>query len=213
MDWIPNLIDFAVHLDNHLEEIIQNYGMWTYFILFATVFCETGLVVTPFLPGDSLVFVIGALGANGTIDYKVSLILLIAAASGGNTLNYMIGRLIGKKLMKRKKLLLIKKEHIDKTNKFYKRHGGVAITVSRFLPIVRSFAPFVAGIGNMVFSKFLIYNFIGCTVWVLAFFFGGFFFGNIPFVKNNFSLVILLIILMTFIPALFTFVRNKLKPS
>ncbi len=211
MDWILNLLDYIIHMDRYLAEVVENYGLWTYLILFAVIFCETGLVVTPFLPGDSLVFVIGALGSSGTINYKISVIILMAAAVGGNTLNYFIGRMIGKKLLKRKKILLLKVEHIDKTNKFYQKHGGIAIAVSRFLPIVRSFAPFVAGIGNMMFSKFFVYNLIGSVIWVLVFFSGGFFFGKIPAVKDNFSLVILLIVLITFVPALFSFIRRKLK--
>ncbi len=211
MDWILNLLDYIIHIDRYLAEVVENYGLWTYLILFAVIFCETGLVVTPFLPGDSLVFVIGALGSSGTINYKISVIILMAAAVGGNTLNYFIGRMIGKKLLKRKKILLLKVEHIDKTNKFYQKHGGIAIAVSRFLPIVRSFAPFVAGIGNMMFSKFFVYNLIGSVIWVLVFFSGGFFFGKIPAVKDNFSLVILLIVLITFVPALFSFIRRKLK--
>lgn len=213
MDWILSLLEYIIHMDRYLAEVIDNFGAWTYLILFTIIFCETGLVVTPFLPGDSLVFVIGALGSSGAVDYKISVVLLMAAAIGGNTQNYFIGRMIGKRLLKRKKMLFLKREHIEKTGEFYKRHGGVAIAVSRFLPIVRSFAPFVAGIGNMVFSKFFIYNLIGSVIWVLVFFSGGFFFGRIPVVKNNFSLVILLIILITLAPALISCIRRKLKAA
>lgn len=209
MQLITWLIDFIIHIDKHLAEIIQAYGIWTYLILFLIIFCETGLVVTPFLPGDSLLFVIGALGAAGSLDLKLVLILLVVAAIGGNTLNYFIGKIIGQKILEMKKIRIIKKEYIEKTQAFYEKHGGKAIMLSRFLPILRTFAPFVAGIGKMSFSKFIVYNIIGGAAWVLTFIYAGYFFGNIPTVKNNFTFVIFGIIFVSLIPAVVGYFKTK----
>lgn len=213
MSIIAQLIDFILHIDKHLIEIIQNYGVWTYFILFFIIFCETGLVVTPFLPGDSLLFVIGALGATDTLDFKLSIILLIIAAIGGNTLNYFIGKTIGNKILENSRIRIInrivKKEYIDKTHEFYNRHGGKAVLLSRFLPILRTFAPFVAGIGEMNFAKFTLYNSAGAIAWVFTFMFGGYFFGNIPAVKNNFTYVVFGIIIVSMLPAIITWINAK----
>lgn len=209
-------IDFIIHIDKHLASIIQNYGAWTYLILFIIIFSETGFVITPFLPGDSLLFVIGALGASGALDVKTVLLLLIIAAVGGNTLNYFIGRIIGHKILENSSLpivrRIIKKEYIEKTHAFYEKHGGKAILISRFLPILRTFAPFVAGIGKMNFIKFTMYNTLGAISWVIAFTMGGYFFGNIPVVQSNFTYVILGIILVSLLPAIITGLnarRNK----
>lgn len=209
MELITGLIDFILHIDRHLVEIIANYGTWTYLVLFLIIFCETGLVVTPILPGDSLLFVIGALGASGALDFKVTLILLILAAVGGNTLNYFIGKVIGHKVLAMKNSRIIKKEYLDKTHAFYEKHGGKAIILSRFLPIIRTFAPFVAGIGKMSFLKFTVYNMIGGFSWVLAFMCAGYFFGNIPAVKHNFTYVIFFIIFASLLPTAVTYFRSK----
>lgn len=209
MQLITGLIDFILHIDRHLVEIIMVYGTWTYFVLFLIIFSETGFVVTPFLPGDSLLFVIGALGASKALNFKLALILLMLAAVGGNILNYFIGKLIGQKLLGMKNSRIIKKEYLYKTQAFYKRHGGKAMILSRFLPIIRTFAPFVAGLGKMSFPRFFIYNFIGGVSWVMLFMFTGFFFGNIPVVKHNFTYVIFGIIFISMMPTLIPYIRSK----
>lgn len=208
MDILTQMIDFIIHIDVHLAEIIKDYGLWTYLILALIIFCETGLVVTPFLPGDSLLFVIGALGATGTLDIRLAFVILVVAALGGNTLNYLIGKTVGLKILGRNKKgiikKIIKKEYIEKTHAFYKKHGGKAVLISRFLPILRTFAPFVAGVGEMSLGKFTFYNTIGGTMWVVLFMAGGYFFGNIPLVKNNFTYVIFAIIAFSLLPAIIT---------
>lgn len=213
MDFITALIDFILHIDRHLAEIVQTYGMWTYLILFLIIFCETGLVVTPFLPGDSLVFVIGALGASGALDIKLITILLIIAAIGGDTLNYHIGKLIGDKAFKIKDGKFFKKEYLERTHAFYERHGGKTIILSRFIPIIRTFAPFVAGIGSMTYWRFISYNIIGGLAWVLLFITGGYIFGNIPVVKHNFTLVIMAIIVISILPGIIAYLKNKVKKA
>lgn len=211
MELIAGLIDFILHVDKHLVEIIRDYGTWTYLVLFMIIFSETGFVVTPFLPGDSLLFVIGALSASGALNFKVALIILMIAAVGGNTLNYFIGRLLGDKILAMKNSRLIKKEYLHKTQAFYKKHGGKAIILSRFIPIIRTFAPFIAGIGKMNFMKFISYNLIGGLSWVSLFMFAGYFFGNIPAVKNNFTYVIFAIIFVSLLPTVIPYIRSKLK--
>lgn len=209
MELITGLIDFILHIDLYLVEIIKNYGTWTYLILFMIIFSETGFVVTPFLPGDSLLFVIGALGAKGSLDFNLALILLFIAAIGGNTLNYFIGKMIGHKLLAMKNSRIIKKEYLDKTHAFYQKHGGKAIIFSRFIPIIRTFAPFVAGLGKMSFMRYSIYNVIGGVSWVLLFMFAGFFFGNIPAVKHNFTYVIFAIIFVSLLPTIVPYIKSK----
>lgn len=211
MEIITGLIDFILHIDKHLAQIVQTYGTLTYLILFLIVFCETGLVVTPFLPGDSLLFVIGALGASGALDVKLVTILLIAAAILGDTVNYHIGKFIGHKAYKLKDGRFFKKAYLEKTHKFYERHGGKTIIISRFIPIIRTFAPFVAGMGNMTYLKFISYNIIGGVVWVLLFIAGGYLFGNMPVVKSNFTLVIFAIIFISLLPGIITFLRSKIQ--
>jgi len=211
MELITGLIDFILHVDTHLIEIIRDYGTWTYLVLFMIIFSETGFVVTPFLPGDSLLFVIGALGASGALNFKLSLLLLIIAAIGGNTLNYFIGRMLGHKILAMKNSRLIKKEYLHKTQAFYKKHGGKAIILSRFLPIIRTFAPFVAGLGRMKFMKFCLFNMIGGTAWVLLFMFAGYFFGNFEPVKNNFTYVIFGIIFVSVLPTVIPYIRSRFK--
>ncbi|HBV88845.1 DedA family protein [Desulfosporosinus sp.] len=209
MELITALIDFILHIDRHLVDIIQTYGTWTYLILFMIIFSETGFVVTPFLPGDSLLFVIGALGAKEALDFELALFLLLVAAVGGNTLNYFIGKMIGHKLLATKNSRLIKKEYLYKTQAFYQKHGGKAIILSRFIPIIRTFAPFVAGLGKMSFMRYSLYNVIGGFSWVFLFMFAGFFFGNIPAVKDNFTYVIFAIIFVSLLPTIVPYLRGK----
>ncbi|MCO5386388.1 MULTISPECIES: DedA family protein [Desulfosporosinus] len=209
MEFIALLIDFILHIDKHLVEIIQNYGTWTYLILFLIIFSETGFVVTPFLPGDSLLFAIGALGAKGALDFKSALVLLILAAVGGNTLNYFIGKTIGHKILAMRNSRIIKKEYLNKTHAFYQKHGGKAIILSRFVPIIRTFAPFVAGLGKMSFTRYSVYNVIGGVSWVCLFMFAGYFIGNIDEVKNNFTYVIFAIIFVSLLPTIVPYLQSK----
>ena len=202
------LVDFILHIDVHLEQLIAAYGMITYAILFVIIFVETGLVFTPFLPGDSLLFAAGALAALGAFNVLGLMGLLIIAAILGDTVNYWIGHFFGERLIANPKVP-IKKEHIDKTKAFFEKHGGKTIILARFVPIVRTFAPFVAGIGKMHYRKFIAYNVIGGVVWVVLFILAGFYFGNLPQVKHNFSLVIMGIILVSVLPMIVEVVRNK----
>lgn len=201
MDIIIKFVDIFIHLDVYLSDIISTYGIWTYAILFLVIFMETGFVVTPFLPGDSLLFAAGAFAALGSLNVFLLAGLLILAAVAGDTLNYWIGHKLGDKVYT-SEIKWIKKEYIDRTQAFYKKHGGKTIFLARFLPIIRTFAPFVAGVGRMPYGYFISFNFIGGITWVMLFTFAGFFFGNIPFIKHNFSLVIMAIILISIIPML-----------
>lgn len=199
MEWIPQVLDFFLHLDAHLVRITAEYGVWTYAILFAIVFCETGLVVTPFLPGDSLLFAAGAIAALGSLDPVLLGVLLGIAAILGDTVNYWIGSWIGPRAFSGE-IRFLKKEYLERTHAFYERHGGKTIILARFVPIVRTFAPFVAGVGAMNYSRFFMYNVIGAIAWVGLFIPVGYFFGNLPQVKENFSLVILAIIVISVLP-------------
>jgi len=187
------LIDFVLHFDSYLPQIIQAYGFWTYLILFVIIFCETGLVVMPYLPGDSLLFVAGALAGTGILSPEILILSLIAAAVLGDTVNYWLGHTTGLKLLE-KKYSLVRKEHLEKTEEYFCRYGGMTIVIARFIPFIRTFAPFLAGVGKMRYRWFLSYNVIGGTLWILAFTLSGYFFGGIPFVKENFSYVIYTII-------------------
>jgi len=211
MEFIKGVIDFILHLDAHLSELIQSYGAWTYGILFAIIFCETGLVVTPFLPGDSLIFAAGAFAARGDLNVVLVFVLLSAAAVIGDTVNYWIGKIIGPKVFNKEKSRIFKKAYLDRTHAFYEKYGAETIIIARFVPIVRTFAPFVAGIGRMSYLKFISYNVIGGIGWVALFTFGGYFFGNIPFVRKNFSLVIIAIIIISLIPAVVEVLRHRKK--
>lgn len=209
MEILSFIVDFILHIDTHLNEIIQAYGSLTYFILFMIVFAETGFVVTPFLPGDSLLFAVGALSALGSIHLTGILILLYAAAILGDSVNYWIGNVFGQKIVDSKKIKFINQEHIDKTQEFYKKHGGKTIILARFVPIVRTFAPFVAGVGKMHYDTFVLYNIIGGIIWVTAFTLAGYFFGNIPAVQHNFTLVVFGIIGISVLPMIFEFIKSK----
>ncbi len=208
MDIIGSFIDIFVHLDKHLSAIIQQFGVFSYAILFLVIFCETGLVVTPFLPGDSLLFVVGAFAARGDFDPAVIYGLLCVAAIAGNMANYHIGRLIGPKVFERD-VRFLKREYLDRTHVFYEKHGGKTIVIARFLPIIRTFAPFVAGIGRMDYRRFVLYNLAGCIAWITSFVLGGYFFGNIPVVKNNLTAVIFAIIIISLVPSAIEFLRHR----
>ena len=211
MNIISGFIDFILHLDKYLSVVIQSYGTLTYLFLFLIIFLETGLVVTPFLPGDSLLFAAGTFAALGSLDVFVLFFTLSIAAILGDTINYSIGKFLGSKAFE-KYPRIFKKGYIDKTHKFYEKYGAKTIGLARFVPIVRTFAPFIAGIGKMRYLKFLTYNVVGGILWVGLFVFGGYYFGNIPIVKNNFSIVIIIIIIVSFMPMLidmWRYYRNK----
>lgn len=212
MNIINFLIDFILHIDTHLGQIISTYGTATYAIMFFVIFIETGLVFTPFLPGDSLLFAAGAFAALGSLNIFVLLGLMIVAAVLGDTCNYWIGHFFGEKLIANPRVPL-KKEHIDKTQKFFEKYGGKTIILARFVPIVRTFAPFVAGVGKMNYGKFISFNVIGGIAWVLIATLAGFFFGNIPFVRDNFSIVILVIIVISVLPMILEIVKSRLKST
>lgn len=203
------MIDFFIHLDRYLNIIIQSYGLWAYSILFLVIFAETGFVVTPFLPGDSVLFAVGALAASGSLNVNWLFIFLSIAAVLGNIINYQIGRFIGPKIFLKENIRFLNKEYLEKTHRFYEKHGGKVIIFSRFIPILRTFAPFVAGIGKMTYQRFLTYSLIGGISWVGVFVFGGYYFGNIPLVKQNFTLVILAIILISILPTILHFFRGR----
>lgn len=208
MEWILALVDFILNIDVHLDEIIRQYGGGTYMILFAIIFAETGFVVTPFLPGDSLLFAAGAFAARGSLDPYTLSVLLIIAAIMGDTVNYWIGHALAPGLANGR-IRFIKQRHLEKTQAFYDKHGGKTIIIARFVPIVRTFAPFVAGVGAMHYPRFLAYNVIGGFVWVLLFVWAGFFFGNIPAVEHNFTLVIFAIIFISLLPPIIEFIRSR----
>jgi len=208
---IAKIIDIALHLDRYLSAIIQQYGAWTYGILFAVVFIETGFVVMPFLPGDSLLFAAGTFAALKALNIYWLLGLLTAAAIIGDTVNYWVGHALGPKIFHKEDSRIFRKEHLDRTHAFFEKYGGKTIIIARFVPIVRSFAPLVAGIGRMSYGKFIAYNVVGGVGWVLLLTGAGYFFGNIPIVKKNFSLVILAIIVISTIPAVTEALRHRKK--
>lgn len=212
MELIKFMFDFILHIDTHLGQIISTYGVMTYVILFVIIFMETGLVFTPFLPGDSLLFAAGAFAALGSLNIVALLFLLFIAAVLGDTANYWIGHFFGKQIIAHPRIP-IDEEHIKETQKFYKKHGGKTIIIARFMPIIRTFAPFVAGIGTMDYAQFLLYNVIGAAIWVLLATLAGFFFGNIPFVRDNFSLVIIGVVLISVLPIFFEIIARKLKKN
>tara|TARA_Y100001936_G_C16032847_1_gene646678 strand:+ start:419 stop:1069 length:651 start_codon:yes stop_codon:yes gene_type:complete len=213
LEFFTNFIDIVLHLDRHLIWLIENYENWIYLVLFLVIFCETGLVIMPFLPGDSLLFVTGALAANGIMDVQFLVILLMLAAFAGDNTNYWIGRYLGPKIFSRTDSRILNRKYLDKTNLFYEKHGGKTIIFARFLPIFRTFAPFVAGIGRMTYTTFILFSAIGGLFWINFFVFGGYFFGNVPIVKENLSLFIFGIIFISIIPGILQFIQACLEKN
>ncbi|MDD2700354.1 MAG: DedA family protein [Sideroxydans sp.] len=209
MEFLTSFLDIVLHLDAHLLALVQEYGVWVYAILFLIIFSETGLVIAPFLPGDSLLFVIGALCGMGSLQLEVAIPTLILAAFLGDNTNYWIGRLLGLRLLDRAGSRLIKHEHLEKTHAFYEKHGGKTVIFARFLPIIRTFAPFVAGIGTMNYRHYVMYSIIGGVSWIGSLILAGYFFGNIPVIKNNLTLMILVIVFISFVPAMIQFIRHR----
>ena len=209
MEMIIKFFDMLLHLDKYIDLLIRDYGMWTYLIFFIIVFCETGLVVTPFLPGDSLLFVAGTFAALGSLNLTWLLVILSAAAILGDTINYWIGNYIGPKVFQMQNSRVFRKEYLDRTHQFYEKYGPITIVIGRFIPIIRTFAPFLAGVGSMTYGKFLIYNVVGGILWIASFTLGGYFFGNLPFVKKNFTLVIVAIIVISVMPTVIEYLRQR----
>jgi len=209
MELLKALFEILMHLDKHLDLLIRNYGIWTYAILFLIIFLETGLVVTPFLPGDSLLFAGGTFAAIGSLDAKWLIISLSVAAIAGDTVNYWIGYTVGPKVFNKETSRFLNKKYLDRTHQFYEKYGGKTIVLARFIPIIRTFAPFVAGIGSMTYGHFIIYNVSGGIAWVVMLVLGGYLFGNIPVVKENFSLVIFAIIILSILPGIIEFLRHR----
>ena len=211
MDLVMLVIDFVLHIDRHLQALCADYGTWVYVILFIIVFCETGLVVTPFLPGDSLLFAVGSMAAIGALDVTSVILILIAAAILGDTVNYSVGHYVGPKVFHEEHSRILNKEYLHRTHAFYEKHGGKTIIIARFLPIIRTFAPFVAGIGSMTYPRFLFFNVFGGVLWVLLFVLAGYWFGNIPVIQKNFSLVIIALVLIPAIPSVLEVIRIQLS--
>jgi membrane-associated protein len=211
MELITHALDFFLHLDRHLHNIIQLYGIWTYIILFLIIFCETGLVVTPILPGDSLLFAAGAFAAIGSLDVNWLFVLLSVAAIAGDTVNYAIGSFVGPKIFSKEDVRFLKKEHLARTHHFYEKYGAKTIILARFVPIIRTFAPFVAGIGSMTYWRFLSYNVVGGIAWIATFVVGGYYFGNLPIVSRNFPLIIMAIIVISVLPGVIEVVHQRYR--
>ena len=212
MELISQLIELFLHLDKHLNTVIQTYGVWTYLLLFLVIFIETGLVVTPFLPGDSLIFAAGTFAGMGSLDIHFLFVLLCVAAVAGDTANYWIGHKIGPKAFSGN-IRFLKKEYLDRTHEFYEKHGGKTIILARFIPIIRTFAPFVAGIGEMSYGRFISYNIIGGISWVALFSYGGYYFGNLKVVQENFSLVVMAIIFISILPGIIEYFKGRISSS
>jgi membrane-associated protein len=209
MDMLLNFIDIFIHLDQHLSLLIQSFGGWAYLIVFLVIFCETGLVVTPILPGDSLLFGLGAIAAMGALKVEWLFVMLSIAAIAGDTVNYMIGHYVGPRVFARESGRFFKKEYLERTHRFYEKYGVKTIVIARFVPIIRTFAPFVAGIGSMTYSRFIVYNIVGGISWIALFIFGGYYFGNLSIVKRNFTLVIFAIIFISILPGVIEYVRQR----
>lgn len=213
MDLLMQLMDLLLHLDKHLAALLTQYGTWIYVILFLIIFCETGLVVMPFLPGDSLLFVAGALWAASDMNPHALVLVLVVAAILGDIVNYAIGNYLGPKVFHWEDSRWFNRKALDRTHAFYEKHGGKTIIIARFLPFVRTFAPFVAGVGSMTYSRFLTYNVVGALVWVVSLVYAGVFFGNLPVIRNNLTAVILVIIGVSLLPLVFAFLREKLRKA
>jgi len=213
MELFIRFIDLFIHLGEHLHWVIQNYGVWTYLFLFLIIFCETGLVVTPILPGDSLLFATGTFAASGSLKAGWLFAILSVAAVAGDTVNYWIGYFVGPKVFHKEKVRFLNREYLDRTHRFYEKYGGKTIIIARFIPIIRTFAPFVAGIGKMTYRHFITYNISGGIAWIAAFVFGGFYFGNLLFVKKHFTLIIYLIIVISILPGVMEYLRQRHRPD
>lgn len=209
MEYIAHFVDLFLHLDKHLGELVKEYGTWTYLVLFMIVFCETGLVVTPILPGDSLLFAAGAIAALGSLNPHLLVVLLTIAAVLGDAVNYQIGRYIGPAVFKKEDSRFFKRAHLEKTHAFYERYGGKTIIIARFVPIVRTFAPFIAGVGQMSYRQFALYNVVGAILWVVIGVYAGYWFGGLAIVKENFSLIIIAIVFISLLPAAFEYWRAR----
>ena len=213
MELFTRFTDLFIHLGEHLNWVIQNYGVWTYLLLFLIIFCETGLVVTPILPGDSLLFATGTFAASGSLKAGWLFAILSVAAVAGDTVNYWIGYFVGPKVFHKGKVRFLNRDYLDRTHRFYEKYGGKTIIIARFIPIIRTFAPFVAGIGKMTYRHFITYNISGGIAWIAAFVFGGFYFGNLLFVKKHFTLIIYLIIVISILPGVMEFLRQRHRPD
>ena len=211
MELITTFIDVVLHLDRYLQWVVTNYGAWIYLILFLIIFCETGLVVTPFLPGDSLLFVAGAVAAGGGMDVHALFAVLACASFAGDNTNYWTGRYAGPKIFTRKGSLLLNPAHLERTSRFYEKHGGKTVLIARFVPIVRTFAPFVAGMGAMAYPRFVFYAFAGAILWIGSLTYAGYFFGNLPIVRNNLSIVIIGIVVLSIMPGVVEFARTRAR--
>jgi len=211
MTLISQGIEVFLHLDKYLDILIQNFGAWSYLLLFCIIFAETGLVVTPFLPGDSLLFAAGTLAALGSFKVGLLFAALALAAIIGDSVNYAAGKFLGERLFRNEKSRIFKKEYLKRTHKFYEKYGGKTIVIARFVPIIRTFAPFVAGVGEMSYLRFFIYNVAGGILWVAVFVLGGFYFGNMPLIKRNFSLAIFAIIFLSILPGVIEYWRHRRK--
>ena len=212
MEIIHQLLSYVIHIDHHLSAIIERFGVLSYLLVFLIIFAETGLVVTPFLPGDSLLFAAGTFAALGSFRIVELFVLILSAAIAGDSVNYAVGKFFGERLLQGNSRLL-KKEHIDRTHAYFEKYGGKTIVLARFVPIVRTFAPFIAGMGKMRYGYFFFYNVMGAVLWVGLFVLGGFFFGNVPIIKNNFSVAILIIIFLSILPVVFEFYKHRGKSS
>ena len=213
MELVTGFIDVVLHLDKYLQWLVTNYGGWIYLILFLVIFCETGLVVTPFLPGDSLLFVAGAVAAGGGMQVEALFGVLVLASFLGDNTNYWIGRVIGPRVFSRERSRFLNPQHLARTQGFYEKHGGKTVLIARFVPIVRTFAPFVAGIGRMIYTRFVAYAFGGAVLWIGSLVFAGYFFGNLRFVRENLSVVIVAIVLISIMPGVIEFVRARRAPA
>lgn len=213
MNPLENLIEFFIHLDAHLGQLTAQYGTFTYAILFFVIFAETGFVFTPFLPGDSLLFAIGTIAALGSLNVYFCFFLVVAAALTGDNVNYWIGHFLGDKILKKNSGRFIKKEYLDKTHAYFEKYGGKTIIIARFVPIVRTFTPFTAGIGRMNYLNFISYSIVGALLWSGLLIFAGYFFGNLPIIKENFSIAILVVILISILPAIIEIIKVKFFPK
>ncbi len=212
MELLAPLIDLVVHLDDHLQALVASYGAWVYLILFLIVFCETGLVVTPFLPGDSLLFVAGAVAAGGGMNIHLLVLLLFIAAVLGDAVNYGVGHYLGPRVFKSRESRWLNPKHLERAHAFYERHGGKTIIIARFVPIIRTYAPFVGGAASMPYPRFALYNVAGAALWVTSLGYAGYFFGNIPVIKDNLTLVIIAIIILSILPGVIEYLRHRNRP-